>query len=101
MNCGAVANALVLKNFAGILSPEDRLGSPTWLGRWMEKPANELKFVAWVTVTGIPDCNDRIVFSRQPPSIAFSDAVRCKPMPVACGQVVDPAERSDIRHVSA
>ena len=33
----------------------------------MEKPANELKLVACVTVTGIPDCKEKIAFNCQPP----------------------------------
>src|SRR5581483_10245486 len=57
VNCGATAKAAVLNQCAGVLWSAGSVGSPTRLGRCTPKPANALKFVAWVTAIGIPDCN--------------------------------------------
>ncbi len=72
VNCGAVANAAVLKKRVGFLSLGLKFGLPTRFGRWRTKPANELLLVACVTVIGIPDWSERIVLTDQPPRTEFS-----------------------------
>ena len=37
-------------------------------GRWIPKPANALRLVAWVTAMGLPDCIRMIPASCQPPA---------------------------------
>src|SRR4051812_11855185 len=89
VNWGAVAKAAVLKKRDGERSAEGSEGLPTRSGRWMEKPAKELKFVACVTVTGIPDCDDMMELSCQPPRNASPiprDATRC-PWPAGMSYV--------------
>ena len=49
VNCGAIVNAVVLKNLAVVRSEDGRFGSLTRFGRCVPKPANALKLVAWVT----------------------------------------------------
>src|ERR1700692_3574083 len=88
-NCGAVANAAVLKKCAGVLWLGGRFGFPTIFGRCSANPANALLFVACVTVTGIPDCSEKIAFSDHPPNTAL-------PTPVDANRCPRPAGRSYI-----
>ena len=57
VNCGAIANAAVLKNCAVVCCDEGRLGFDETFGRCVPKPAKALKFVTCVTAKGSPDCN--------------------------------------------
>ena len=100
-NCGAVANAAVLKKCAGRPSglPAD-FGLPTIFGRCSANPANELLFVACVTVTGIPDCSEKMHSATTHPATHSPIPRRRKPMPSSRRQIVDPAERSHIRHIA-
>jgi hypothetical protein len=61
----------VLKKRAGFLSEGGRFGFPTRFGRCGTKPANELLFVACVTVTGMLDCRETMALTDYPPKAKF------------------------------
>src|SRR5918999_816000 len=65
VNCGAIANAAVLNQRAGVRLPAGNSGSPTRFGRCVPKPAKALKFVVCVTANGTPDCSVITVASDQ------------------------------------
>ena len=68
VNCGAVAKAAVLKYCPGVRWSGGRFGFPTRFGRCKAKPAKALLLVAWVMVTGIPDCRDKMPLRAHPPN---------------------------------
>src|SRR5262245_48513624 len=83
VNCGAMANADVLNQCAGVRSPAGSSGSPTRFGRCTPKPANALKFVVCVTATGTPDSSVTIDVNVQPrQSHTTDDTNTCGMSPV-------------------
>ena len=91
----------MLKKCAGVRRLGARLGTPTRLGRCKAKPAKELLLVAWVTVTGMPDCKERIAVEGPAAEELSARPVEAKRWPCAGGQIVDAADGGDIGHVAA
>src|SRR5262245_23857359 len=85
VNCGAIANAAVLKNCAVVCCDEGRLGFDETFGRCVPKPAKALKFVTCVTAKGSPDCNVPTPASSNPAKILLVQPLVANRFPLPKG----------------